>query len=319
MHNVTANVGGTLVAGRIHPALHPIPGVPLLVTLHGGLFTGRYFEVAGSDAGSFVNIANRNGFSVLVIDRPGYGDSGQPPTDYDYAFSEQARVLDAAIEEFLTQYDGPEVVLIGHSVGGMIAFEMAAAPPSWNLVGLSTTGMGARIPQGGAAEQLGALPLTGMVDFPLSEREKLWYGPENTYTAAGVAAARTSYAPAPMTELTTAPKWASSRLDTVAAAITVPIYHALAEFDALWDGSPEARRALPVKILRHPTCSLGDRRRSRALRRAPPDRRGDSLQAIGLRPLMRLPETGKSACLAHTAGCVQPKNLRRRGVFNASR
>ncbi len=248
MHNVTAKVGTTLVAGRLHPAIRPVPGAPLIVTLHGGLFTGRYFEVAGSDAGSFVEIATRNGFSVLVIDRPGYGDSGQPPDDYDYAFPEQARVLDAALDELLDRYDDPPVVLIAHSVGGMIAFEIAASQPSWNLVGLSATGMGARIPPGGAAEQLGALPLSGVVDVPIAEREKLWYGPQHTYTPTGVASARSCYAPAPMIELTAAPKWAASRLDSVAPAISVPIYHALAEFDALWDGSPRARRLLLSKF-----------------------------------------------------------------------
>ncbi len=248
MHTVTAKVGATLVAGRLHSALRPIPGAPLIVTLHGGLFTGRYFEVAGSEAGSFVDIANRNGLSILVIDRPGYGDSGQPPDDYDYAFSEQARVLDAALDELFSRYDNPPVVLVAHSVGGMIAFEIAARQPPWNLVGLSATGMGARIPQGGAAEQLGALPLSGVVDVPIAEREQLWYGPPHTYTPTGLAAARTSYAPAPMIELTTAPKWAASRLDSVAPAITVPIYHALAEFDALWDGSPEARQLFLSKF-----------------------------------------------------------------------
>lgn len=248
MQNVNAKVGGTLVAGRFHPAQRPVSSAPLIVTLHGGLFTGRYFEVAGSDAGSFVDIANRNGFSVLVIDRPGYGDSGQPPDDYDYAFPEQARVIDAAIGELVTAYGDPEVVLIGHSMGGMIGFEIAAAQPSWKLIGLSATGMGARIPVGGAAEQLGALPMSGIVDVPIAEREKLWYGTERTYTAAGVEAARTSYAPAPMIELTSAPKWASSRLDTLAADITVSIYHALAEFDALWDGSPDARELFLSKF-----------------------------------------------------------------------
>ncbi len=246
MQQLTAKVGGVLVAGRLHSAPRPVPRAPLIVTLHGGLFTGRYFEVAGSDAGSFVDVANRNGFGVLVIDRPGYGDSGQPPDDYDYAFSEQARVLSAALDELLAASD--DVVLVAHSVGGMIAFEMAAAHPSWNLIGLATSGMGARIPVGGAAEQLGSLPLSGIVDVPLTEREMLWYGPENTYSAAGLAAARTSYAPAPMTELTTAPKWASDRLDAVAPAIAVPIYHALAEFDALWDGSPEARQLFLSKF-----------------------------------------------------------------------
>lgn len=248
MHNVTAKVGSTLVAGRVHPAPHPVPGAPLIVTLHGGLFTGRYFEVAGSDAGSFVDIANRNGFSVLVVDRPGYGDSGQPPDDYDYAFCEQARVLDTALVDLLSHYDDPPVILVAHSIGGMIAFEIAANKPSWSLRGLSVTGMGARIPAGGAAEQLGALPLSGVVDVPIPEREKLWYGPSHTYTPTRQVAARTSYAPAPMIELTTAPKWAASRLDSVAPAITVPIYHALAEFDALWDGSPEARQLFLSKF-----------------------------------------------------------------------
>lgn len=248
MENITAKVDRTLVAGRFHRASLAVPDAPLMITLHGGLFTGRYFEVAVSKAGSFVDIANRNGFNVLIIDRPGYGESGQPAADYDYAFPEQARVLDAAIEDFAAQYGDPPIVLVAHSVGGMIAFEIAARHPSWHLIGLSTTGMGARIPQGGAAEQLGALPMSGVVDVPIAEREKLWYGPEHSYTAAGVAAARASYAPAPMIELTTAPKWASSRLDTVAAAIAVPIYHALAEFDALWDGSPEARQLFLSKF-----------------------------------------------------------------------
>lgn len=248
MDILNAKVGATLVAGRLHSAPHPVPGAPLLVTVHGGLFTGRYFEVAGSAAGSFVDIANRNGFDVLVIDRPGYGDSGQPADDYDYTFAAQARVLEAALDEWLGRYDQPPVVLVGHSVGGMISLELAARRPAWNLVGVSTTGMGARIPVGGAAEQLGALPLSGVVDVPIAEREKLWYGPPDTYTAAGVAAARSSYAPAPMIELTTAPKWAASRLDTVAPAITVPIHHALAEFDALWDGSPAARQLFLAKF-----------------------------------------------------------------------
>ncbi len=248
MDNVTTKVGTTLVAGRLHSALRAVPGAPLIVTLHGGLFTGRYFEVAGSEAGAFVDIANRNGFSVLVIDRPGYGDSGQPPDDYDYAFGEQARVLDAALDNLLSRCDNPPVVLVAHSVGGMIAFEIAARQPSWSLIGLSATGMGARIPRGGAAEQLGALPMSGVVDVPMVERENLWYGPQHTYTPSGLAAARTSYAPAPMIELTTAPKWAASRLDSVAPAITVPIYHALAEFDALWDGSPQARQLFLSKF-----------------------------------------------------------------------
>jgi hypothetical protein len=35
------------------------PGYPLLVALHGGSYTGRYFAVAGAPAGSFVAVAAR--------------------------------------------------------------------------------------------------------------------------------------------------------------------------------------------------------------------------------------------------------------------
>lgn len=134
-------------------------------------------------------------------------------------------------------------MLVGHSIGGMVAMEIAAHRPTWPLIGVSVSGMGARIPLGGPAEQLAALPLTGVVDLPIPDRERLWYGPAGSVTEQAVAAARSSFAPAPMVELVFAPTWASSRFAAVAADIAVPVHHALAEFDALWDTSPEAREA----------------------------------------------------------------------------
>ncbi|CNI73944.1 Uncharacterised protein [Mycobacterium tuberculosis] len=80
------------------------------------------------------------------------------------------------------------------------------------------------------------------MDLPLEEREKLWYGPAGSYTHKAVIAARDTYAPAPMVELVAAPQWAARSLSATAAAISVPVYHALAEFDALWDSSEAARR-----------------------------------------------------------------------------
>ena len=40
-----------------------------------------------------------------------------------------------------------------------------------------------------------------------------------------------------------APQWARERLAVVAPAVAVPVLHGLAEFDALWDTSLEAREA----------------------------------------------------------------------------
>ncbi|MCB8913909.1 alpha/beta fold hydrolase [Rhodococcus rhodochrous] len=241
MHALSTVVHNHILAGQLYPADHRNSQAPLLVALHGGLYTGRYFNVPGSAAGSFAEIANRNGFDLITIDRPGYGDSTLLDEE-ENTFARQAELLDGAIENLVSsRNESAGVVLVGHSIGGMIGLEIAARQPGWNLIGISVTGMGARIPAHGAAEELGALPLSGVVDVPISEREKLWYGPEGSYTAAAVEAARHSYAPAPMVELTAAPTWAAARLAVVARAVDVPVHHALAEFDALWDSSADAR------------------------------------------------------------------------------
>ncbi|MEE2058055.1 alpha/beta hydrolase [Rhodococcus artemisiae] len=241
MRTLSTVVDDHVLAGHLYPADHLNPRAPLLVALHGGLYTGRYFDVPGSSAGSFAEIANRNGFDLITIDRPGYGDSTLLGEE-ENTFARQAELLDGAIADLLSSRDDSTgVVLVGHSIGGMIGLEIASRRPGWNLLGISATGMGARIPTHGAAEELGALPLSGVVDVPVPEREKLWYGPEGSYTAAAVEAARHSYAPAPMVELAAAPAWAAARLAAVAAAVDVPVHHALAEFDSLWDSSTDAR------------------------------------------------------------------------------
>lgn len=248
MRELSTVVDSHTLAGHLYPADHRNPHAPLLVALHGGLYTGQYFNVAGSDAGSFTDIANRNGFDLITIDRPGYGAS-DPLLAEENTFARQGELLDGAIGCFLASYDNAAgVVLVGHSIGGMIGLEVAARRPEWSLLGISATGMGARIPPHGAAEELGAIPLHGIVDVPIPEREKLWYGPEGSYTTAAVEAARQSYAPAPMEELAAAPRWATTRLDLVAADINVPIHHALAEFDALWDSTSDARELFISKF-----------------------------------------------------------------------
>jgi hypothetical protein len=92
----------------------------------------------------------------------------------------------------------PLDVLMG---GGMISLEIAARHPRWPLVGVATSGNGARIPAGGAAEALGSLPLSGVVDLPVAERDAVMFGPAGSFTQAARNAAHDSYAPTPFIEL----------------------------------------------------------------------------------------------------------------------
>lgn len=231
-------IDGISVATAFHQADSNLGATPLLVALHGGTYTSAYFAVAGGEQGSFLDVATRNGFDVLTVDRPGYGQS-DPLPESENTFVRQAELLDGAISQALGDATDRAVVLVGHSIGGMIALEIAARTPAW-LVGVTATGMGARIPSGGAAEQLGGLPLSGIVDLPVPDRDAVMFGPAGTFSEKARDEAHGSYAPTPFVELVSAPKWAASRLRTVAPKVSVPVHNALAELDALWDSSQEA-------------------------------------------------------------------------------
>ncbi|WP_436764255.1 alpha/beta fold hydrolase [Streptosporangium sp. V21-05] len=227
------------VATSYHPPAFEAEGVPLLVGLHGGTYTSAYFGISGGPLGSFVDIASRGGFPLLTIDRPGYGGSGSLAEE-ENRFHRQAEILDAVIARRVADLHARSVVLVGHSIGGMICLEIAARRPLWPLDGVTVTGMGARIPPGGASEQLAAIPADGVIDLPVPERDAVMFGPEGSYTEAAREAAHTSYAPTPMIELVRAPLWARERLSKVASQVEVPVHNVLAEHDALWDTSPAA-------------------------------------------------------------------------------
>src|ERR1700689_2964580 len=91
------------VAVSYHAPAVEIAGLPLLVALHGGTYTSDYFAVAGGPSGSFLDIAARNGFAVLTIDRPGYGESALIPEE-ENTFARQAEILDQVIGRSLERW-----------------------------------------------------------------------------------------------------------------------------------------------------------------------------------------------------------------------
>ncbi|MFG3168600.1 alpha/beta hydrolase [Streptomyces sp. NPDC048200] len=227
-HKITA-----LVAGPVDSS-----GKPLIAALHGGTYTARYYDVAGSPEGSFLDVAVAHGYPVVAFDRPGYGGSTALEPDAN-TFSHHAELLSTALAQAVERLGADRVFLVGHSIGGMIALMIAASEPDIPLIGVSATGMGAVIPSGGAAEALGSLPADATVDLPYDQRDQVMFGPEHTYRTEGLRQAHESYAPTPVRELVQAPKWPKEHLPTVAPKVRVPVHNALAEFDALWSCSPE--------------------------------------------------------------------------------
>ena len=228
------------VAGQAIAALAAGPaggGKPLIAALHGGTYTARYFDVAGSPQGTFMDLAAAAGYPVVCFDRPGYG--GSPALGpADNTFGRHAHLLAEAIAQAAARFSADGVFLVGHSIGGMIAMMIAAGEMNFRLTGLSVTGMGAVIRPGGPAQALASLPADETVDLPYDQRDLVMFGPDFTRRPEGVQAAHASYAPVPVRELIQAPQWPDEHLPGLAPRVTVPVHYALAEFDALWDSAP---------------------------------------------------------------------------------
>jgi pimeloyl-ACP methyl ester carboxylesterase len=232
--------GLTITALTAEPAADaPVPDSPrpLIAALHGGTYTSRYFDVAGSPEGSFMDTAAASGYQVLSFDRPNYGGSSPLAPDQN-TFDRHAELLADAIAQAARRFAAERVLLVGHSIGGMIALMIAAGETDFPLAGVSATGMGAVIPAGGAAEALGSLPVDQTVDLPYDQRDQVMFGPAFTHSADAVAQAHGSYAPVPVSELFQAPRWPVERLPGLAPKVRVPVHNALAEYDALWESSP---------------------------------------------------------------------------------
>jgi pimeloyl-ACP methyl ester carboxylesterase len=233
---MTFDVDGLTIAAR---AAGPMTSnKPLIAALHGGTYTGHYFDVAGSTHGSLLDIAAASGYPVVAFDRPGYGGSSAlAPTEN--TFDRHAELLAIATAQAVARSGATSVLLLGHSIGGMIALMIATRDTGLPLIGVATAGMGAVIRRGGAADGMATLPIDETVDLPYPMRDQIMFGPEFTYSKEGVEQAHTSYAPVPVRELFQAPQWADDHLPSLAPKLRVPLHNALAEYDALWDSTAE--------------------------------------------------------------------------------
>src|SRR3954453_9376120 len=201
--------GLEIAAERREPAM--ANGRPLIVTLHGGLYTSRYFDVPSWPGGSFLDLASQRGYPTVSFDRPSYGASAELAPEQN-TFERQAELLGAAVGEVAGD---SRVVLVGHSIGGMIALTIAAMSDGPALLGVSVTGMGAVIPPGGASAQLAPAAASSgedVIALPPEACDPVMFGPPETFDPEVLDAAHATYSPAPAVELIAASRWAAEEL-----------------------------------------------------------------------------------------------------------
>ena len=235
-HSVSIGAGNIHLSGRFLPATNGQPRA-LLVALHGGTYTSKYFDTAPS---LLLDFCASLGYSILALDRPGYGSATTVPPD-QLSFDGQVPILQQALEEIWDTYgqQSAGMFLIGHSIGGMISLLLAAENPHERLLGLNMTGSGAMY-----QTQTSAAFATLMNDAPTvvmdqSIKVAVMYGPPWSYPEELAKLDPERDVPCPMPEFREAQKW-GTRLPQVAADVRVPVQFIVPEYDGIWRSDPEA-------------------------------------------------------------------------------
>lgn len=121
-----------------------------VVAVHGGGMRAGYFDGQAHPDVSLLALGAALGYTVVAVDRPGYGlSASQLP--YGQDLSEQSALLGTALAHLVGRYPtGAGVFLVAHSFGGKLALTYAAAqdgrdgleagaPP---LLGMDVSGCG---------------------------------------------------------------------------------------------------------------------------------------------------------------------------------
>jgi pimeloyl-ACP methyl ester carboxylesterase len=244
-HPISIDASNVKLSGRFLPATNGEPRA-LLVALHGGTYTSKYFDTPSS---SLMELCATLGYSILALDRPGYGTATSVPFD-QLSFDGQVPMLRQALTEVWQHYgqQSAGMFLIGHSIGGMIALLLAAEKPHEHLIGVSMTGAGGlyndQTKAAFASLARASDEPTVMMDIAIKLRAM--YGPEWSYPAE-----QGQYDPqrdvrTAAIELGEAQLW-SARMPKVAMQVHVPVQFIVPEYDHIW--RPDAEALSPVSAM----------------------------------------------------------------------
>jgi len=225
-----ADVHGIPASALVAEAARPRA---VIVALHGGATTSTYFDHPGHPRLSLLRTAAMAGFTVVALDRPGYGSSAgheerlrEPERRTDFAF--------AAVDTFLKERDrGLGVFLWAHSAGCELAVRMASDPRGGDLLGVELAGMGrTHHPKVLAAmEEWRRDPGRTRPNL----RRALWDPPHayppDVYGGRGIGAGSPSYEGR-------REGW-QDEFERLAGRVTVPVHITLAEYEQVWMNGPQ--------------------------------------------------------------------------------
>lgn len=254
--SVVAEVDGIPMSGRLARARAPRA---TLVALHGGSTSSAYFDCPGHPELSLLRIAARAGFTVLALDRPGFGSSGDHAAD----LADTQRRVDlmfAAIDRHLgARPRGAGVFLAAHSAGSYLALQMAADDRARHLLGLELAGFGIDpTPEADAVFHAAAsdTPVRLRRDgAPAGVSELLWH-PPHLYPADIVGGARIgAYGPR-YEAADLADTWQETAFPRLASRVRIPVRLTVGDQERVWRTAPADLAAVASRFTAAPRTVL---------------------------------------------------------------
>ena len=211
------------------------PPRALVLALHGGGMTAAYFHGRAHPDLSLLRLGRRLGFTVLALDRPGYGRSG-PFLPQGQLLNEQADTVYGALDEFAARHaTGAGVFVVGHSYGLKLGLFLAAHPRGKELLGVDGSGAAYRYQPAldpGAAET--ELTADGSVaSYASRSPRELFWGSESLYPPGTFVRGTRPIAAVPEIESDESARW-PDLLPGVAAEVRVPSQFSVAEHEQWW-------------------------------------------------------------------------------------
>jgi pimeloyl-ACP methyl ester carboxylesterase len=224
---VTLEAGGIILSGLLSEPAQTAPRA-VIIALHGGGMNAGYFDGQAHPDVSLLTLGAHLGYTVLALDRPGYGASAAR-LPAGQRLTAQAAAVRCAVKAFTARHaPGAGTFLLAHSFGAKVAFAAAADWDTPDLLGMDVSGCGRRL-----AVNTG---LAGC-DRGGSLRRLNW-GPLNLYPPQTFWASQQIVAPMPALEVNTVAGWI--RLSAaILPRIRVPVRLTFAEHETWWHHGEE--------------------------------------------------------------------------------
>ena len=221
-------VDGVPMSGLVALAEEP---KAVVVAFHGGASTAAYFDCPGHPELSLLRTGAAQGYTMVALDRPGYGSSAPYP---DAMARPEQRVALAygAIDKILgANPRGAGLFFLGHSAGCELAVRMAAEDTG--VIGLELAGTGVEY----HPETADILKTATATQRPTGLRDILWQ-PADLYPD-DVLSGMTNSSGGAMYEVEMTRSWPQKDFPALAADVRAPVQFTVAEHERVWRSDPE--------------------------------------------------------------------------------